>query len=114
MAYFRRKPPKGLVHHSDRGSQYASQEYQQMLESYGMICSMSSKADCRDNAVAEICGWALTDPAHELTRFRIDADPIAGSHIFGHQHHPAIGQGRGLVAVGGRRPLDDRCGLHDF
>jgi len=53
MAYFRRKPPKGLVHHSDRGSQYASQEYQQMLESYGMICSMSRKGDCWDNAVAE-------------------------------------------------------------
>ena len=53
MAYFRRKPPKGLLHHSDRGSQYASEEYQRMLESFGMICSMSRKADCWDNAVAE-------------------------------------------------------------
>ena len=53
MAHFRRKPPKGLLHHSDRGSQYASQEYQQMLESYGMKCSMSRKADCWDNAIAE-------------------------------------------------------------
>jgi len=53
MAFFRRKPPRGLIHHSDRGSQYASQEYQQMLESYGMRCSMSRKGDCWDNAVAE-------------------------------------------------------------
>ena len=36
MAYWRRKPPKGLIHHSDRGSQYACQDYQQLLQSYGM------------------------------------------------------------------------------
>ena len=53
MAYFRRKPPRGLVHHSDRGSQFASHKYQQLLESYGMVCSMSRKGDCWDNAVAE-------------------------------------------------------------
>lgn len=53
MAYFRRKPPKGLLHHSDRGSQYASREYQQTLESYGMRCSMSRKGDCWDNAAVE-------------------------------------------------------------
>ena len=53
MACFRRKPPRGLVHHSDRDSQYASHEYQQLLDSYGMVCSMSRKGDCWDNAVAE-------------------------------------------------------------
>lgn len=53
MAYWRRKPSKGLIHHSDRGSQYASFEYQQLLGSYGMLCSMSRKGDCWDNAVAE-------------------------------------------------------------
>jgi transposase InsO family protein len=53
MAYFRRKPPKGLIHHSDRGSQYASHDYQQLIKSYSMICSMSKKGDCWDNAVAE-------------------------------------------------------------
>jgi putative transposase len=53
MAYWRRKPPKGLIHHSDRGSQYASYEYQQLLGSFGMLCSMSRKGDCWDNAVAE-------------------------------------------------------------
>ncbi len=53
MAYWRRKPEKGLIHHSDRGSQYASGDYQNLLGSYGMICSMSRKGDCWDNAVAE-------------------------------------------------------------
>jgi len=53
MAYWRRKPEKGLIHHSDRGSQYAGSEYQKLLKQYGMICSMSRKADCWDNAVVE-------------------------------------------------------------
>lgn len=53
MAYWRRKPKKGLIFHSDRGSQYCSHEVQQLLISYGMISSMSRKGDCWDNAVAE-------------------------------------------------------------
>jgi putative transposase len=53
MAYWRRKPGKGLLHHSDRGSQYAGSDYQRLLGIYGMICSMSRKGDCWDNAVAE-------------------------------------------------------------
>jgi len=53
MAYWRRKPGKGLIHHSDRGSQYAGNDYRRLLNIYGMICSMSRKGDCWDNAVAE-------------------------------------------------------------
>ena len=53
MAYLHRKPSKGLIHHSDRGSQYAGKEYQKLLKHYGMICSMSRKGNCWDNAVAE-------------------------------------------------------------
>lgn len=53
MAYWHRKPGKGLIHHSDRGSQYAGKEYQKLLNRYGMVCSMSRKGDCWDNAVAE-------------------------------------------------------------
>ena len=53
MAYWQRKPNKGLIHHSDRGSQYASYDYQDLLGSYGMVCSMSRKGDCWDNAVVE-------------------------------------------------------------
>lgn len=53
MAIQRQNPGRGLLHHSDRGSQYASQAYQLRLEQYGMICSMSRKGNCWDNAVVE-------------------------------------------------------------
>jgi transposase InsO family protein len=53
MAWFRRKPAAGLIHHSDRGSQYASHAFQAKLREYGMACSMSRKGDCWDNAPTE-------------------------------------------------------------
>ena len=48
-----RRPPPGLIHHSDRGSPYASADYRAELERFGIIASMSRKGDCWDNAVAE-------------------------------------------------------------
>jgi putative transposase len=53
MALGRRRPSAGLLHHSDRGSQYASHAYQAMLADHGIVCSMSRKGECLDNAVAE-------------------------------------------------------------
>lgn len=53
MALQRRCPEEGLVHHSDRGSQYASGDYQTQLERNGITCSMSRKGDCYDNAAME-------------------------------------------------------------
>jgi putative transposase len=53
MAVGRRQPLHGLLHHSDRGSQYASEAYRKELVKYGMIASMSRKGDCWDNAVVE-------------------------------------------------------------
>ena len=53
MAYWRRKPSEGLLHHSDRGSQYACESYQQQLKQYGMVPSMSRKGNCWDNAPTE-------------------------------------------------------------
>ena len=50
MAYWRRKPAPGLLHHSDRGSQYAGGDYRQHLKQYGMTASMSRKGNCWDNA----------------------------------------------------------------
>lgn len=47
------RPPCGLMIHSDRGSQYASARYQQLLKGHGMICSMSRKGNCWDNAPME-------------------------------------------------------------
>ena len=53
MAYESRNPGVGLLHHSDRGSQYASGDYRKLLKRYGMQASMSRKGDCWDNAPME-------------------------------------------------------------
>ena len=53
MALRARRPASGMVHHSDRGSQYCSHAYRRVLASWGAVCSMSRKGDCWDNAVAE-------------------------------------------------------------
>lgn len=53
MALENRNPPKGLIWHTDRGSQYASYEHKDLLKRYGIIQSMSRKGNCHDNAVAE-------------------------------------------------------------
>jgi transposase InsO family protein len=50
-------PPEGLVHHSDRGVQYACRQYREALEARGIVCSMSRSGDCYDNAAMESL-WA--------------------------------------------------------
>ena len=51
MACWRRQPPRGVIFHSDRGSQYASHEFQKVMNFYGFLPSMSRKGNCYDNAV---------------------------------------------------------------
>lgn len=53
MAYWRRKPAAGLLHHSDRGVQYACGQYQDNLKQYSMVASMSRKGNCWDNSPVE-------------------------------------------------------------
>ena len=53
MALWRRKMPKGVILHSDRGSQYCSTMYQGILTKHQLVCSMSAKGNCYDNACAE-------------------------------------------------------------
>ena len=53
MALADRRPAPGLLHHSDRGSQYACGEYRTLLAAHGIVASMSKRGDCWDNAVAE-------------------------------------------------------------
>ena len=53
MAFKQERPTSGLIHHSDRGSQYASGEYQQLLDQFGMQVSMSRRGNCYDNAPME-------------------------------------------------------------
>ena len=53
MAIARRRPEVGLLHHSDRGVQYACEAYRDLLAAHGIACSMSRRGNCHDNAVAE-------------------------------------------------------------
>jgi len=53
MAWFRKRPAAGLIHHSDRGSQYCSHDFQVLLSQYGMLASMSGTGNCFDNAPME-------------------------------------------------------------
>lgn len=53
MAIKRRSPSSGLIHHSDRGSQYASDDFQALLTKHHMRCSMSRRGNCWDNAPVE-------------------------------------------------------------
>ena len=66
MALGRRSPEPGLLHHSDRGVQYACDDYQHLLADHGIQCSMSGRGDCYDNAVMESF-WATlkTELVHQ-------------------------------------------------
>lgn len=64
-AYWRKKPKPGLMHHSDRGSQYCNSAYRALQVSYGMKTSMSRKGNCRDNAPMEsFFGTIKTESLH--------------------------------------------------
>ena len=77
MAWFRRKPAPGLIHHSDRGSQYASHAFQARLKEYGMVCSMSRKGNCWDNAPTESFFNSLKNERVHGTRYRTRAEAEA-------------------------------------
>lgn len=93
MAVEQRNPQPGLIHHTDRDSRYASDDYQTALARRGMVASMSRKGDCWDNAVAEslfatlekelLCEQPLTSRA--ATRARI-ADYI-DNYYNAHRRH---------------------------
>lgn len=72
MAVVHRRPLPGVIHHSDRGVQYAAIDYQALLTTHGMTPSMSRKGDCYDNAVVErffaTLEWELIQPADWHTR----------------------------------------------
>ena len=70
-AYWRRKPGSGLVIHSDRGSQYASDSYRRLIKDYQMTQSMSRKANCWDNAPME--SFFKTLKVERTDQFRYDS-----------------------------------------
>lgn len=69
-AYLAKKPKRGLLHHSDRGSQYASEEYRKQLKCYKMKASMSRKGNCYDNACIESFHSLLKKELVYCRRFR--------------------------------------------
>jgi transposase InsO family protein len=73
-AYTAKKPGKGLLHHSDRGSQYASKEYRKRLKKYGMKASMSRKGNCYDNACIESFHSVLKKEFVYCTRFKTKSE----------------------------------------
>jgi transposase InsO family protein len=77
MAWFRRRPAPGLIHHSDRGSQYASHAFQGKLVDYGMTCSMSRKGNCWDNAPTESFFNSLKNERVHGTHYTTRADAVA-------------------------------------
>ena len=77
MAWFRRKPAAGLIHHSDRGSQYASHAHRSKLAEYGMRCSMSRKGNCWDNAPTESFFNSLKNERVHGTRYARREEAIA-------------------------------------
>jgi transposase InsO family protein len=86
MALGRRQPAAGLLHHRDRGSQYARQAYQRLLSQHGLVCSMSDKGNCLDNAVAERFFGSLqgerTSKCDYLTRAQARADVVDYIEMF--------------------------------
>ena len=80
MALWRRNLPKGVICHSDRGSQYCSHEYQALLRRYQLICSMSRKGNCWDNSVAE--SFFRTIKTELIYKTRYATREIARQSIF--------------------------------
>jgi transposase InsO family protein len=65
-----KRPTKGLIHHSDRGSQYCSLDYQRLIEQFGMTASMSRKGNCYDNAPMESFWGTLKQELIHHRRYR--------------------------------------------
>jgi transposase InsO family protein len=79
MAWFRRRPAPGVLHHSDRGSQYASHAFQQKLKEFGMTCSMSRKGNCWDNAPTESWFNSFKNERYHGLRYATHAEMKAAS-----------------------------------
>lgn len=81
MALWRRGRPIELLHHSDQGSQYASEDFQRLLAHHGIACSMSRKGDCWDNAAVESF-FASLKKEHVYTKSRYQTREEARADLF--------------------------------
>src|SRR5205085_4009812 len=105
MAIHRRRPAGGLIHHSDRGSQYAAGDYRDILQAAAIVQSMSRKGNCWDNAPMEsFFGTLKTELVHhrEYPERYPAARPVrlyrrllqSAAHPLRHRlHHPTAGRG---------------------
>ena len=96
MAWFRRRPPAGLIFHSDRGSQYASKDFSQQLAAFNIKASMSRKGDCWDNAVTEtLFGSLKVERLHGMhfdTRRAAQDEGIDWINFYNHRRmHSTLG-----------------------
>ena len=82
MAIDLRSPPAGLLHHSDRGVQYAAHAFQGLLERNGIVCSMSRKGNCYDNAVKESFFHTLKTELCDHEKYRTRAEARASVFEF--------------------------------
>lgn len=80
MALWRRKMPRNVIVHSDRGSQYCSHDYQSLLRHHELICSMSKRGDCFDNAAMESWNHSLKVEAIHGEQFKTRGE--AKNHVF--------------------------------
>lgn len=80
MALWRRRHPANAIVHSDRGSQYCAHAYQQLLRRHGLICSMSKKGDCYDNAAME--SWNHSFKVEAIHGERFETRAQAKAHVF--------------------------------
>jgi putative transposase len=74
MAIFRRARPQAVLHHSDQGSQYTSEDFQRLLDAHGIICSMSRRGNCWDNAAMESFFSTLKTERLSRRRYRTRDD----------------------------------------
>ncbi len=87
-----RQPPRDLIHHSDRGSQYCSHGYQKLLTANGMLSSMSGKGNCYDNAMVETVFKTIKSELVWRTSFqtRQQAKNALGKYIDGSTIHAGV------------------------
>jgi putative transposase len=108
MALQRRRPPRGLIHHSDRGGQYAAEPYRKVLERHGIERSMSRRGNCLDNAPMESFFASLKKEHVHHVRFRTRAQARAA--VF---EYVEIFYNRQRLhsALGYRTPAEARAGM---
>lgn len=92
-----RQPPRGLLHHSDRGSQYCSDDYRRLLQDHGFVASMSGRGNCYDNAMVETVFKTIKSELIWRTTFatRAEASRAIGRYIEGfynqRRRHSSLG-----------------------